>query len=99
VRRRNLNSFTASQAGRADRVQVSTETQSRPCLKHTCSAMRMSSQVMYHDDNDTQNNQDDPRDEKRPSAWQEKREQCRADEHSRGQNEGFHQRQVVRRAM
>ena len=52
-----------------------------------------------HDDNDTQNNQDDPRDEKRPRAWQEKREQCRADERSRGQNEGFHQRQVVRRAM
>ena len=47
-----------------------------------------------HDDNDTQNNQDDPRDEKRPSAWLEKREQCRADERSRGQNEGFHQRQV-----
>lgn len=52
-----------------------------------------------HDDNDTQNNQDDPRDEKWPSAWQEKREQCRADERSRGQNEGFHQWQVVRRAM
>ena len=44
-----------------------------------------------HDDNDTNNNQDDPRDEERPSAWQQKREQCRADERSRRQNESFHQ--------
>ena len=43
-----------------------------------------------HDDNDAKNNEDDPRDEKRPSAGQKKREQCRADERSRRQKEGFH---------
>ena len=44
-----------------------------------------------HDENDSKNNQEDPRDEQQPSAWQQKREQCRADERSRRQNEGFHQ--------
>ena len=48
-----------------------------------------------HDDNDTNTNQDDPRNEKRPSAWQENREQCRAHERNGRQHEDFHERRVV----
>jgi hypothetical protein len=52
-----------------------------------------------HDNNDTKTNQDDPRNEKRSSAWQEDREQCRAHERNGCHDEGFHKRKVVRRAV
>ena len=51
-------------------------------------------------ENDPKTNQDDPRNEKRPSARQENGEQSRADERNDPfQHEGVHQRQVARRAM
>ena len=52
-------------------------------------AAPLSSSEADYGGNDTKTNENDPRNNKRPRAWQENREQCRADERNGRRHEGF----------